>query len=74
MVLFFVGYDEEVLRVMEYVFGNMFICVDVEIVKKVIFDFNVRMCSIIFEGDVYDFLGIFFGGSVFNFSGVLVIL
>ncbi|KAK4640358.1 Structural maintenance of chromosomes protein 2 [Podospora bellae-mahoneyi] len=74
LALSLVGYDEEVSRAMEYVFGNTLICADAETAKKVTFDPNVRMRSITLEGDAYDPSGTLSGGSAPNSSGVLVTL
>ncbi|KAK4165892.1 putative structural maintenance of chromosomes protein 2 [Cladorrhinum sp. PSN259] len=74
LALSLVGYDDEVSRAMEYVFGNTLICADAETAKRVTFDPNVRMRSITLEGDAYDPSGTLSGGSAPNSSGVLVTL
>ncbi|KAG0153939.1 hypothetical protein PDIDSM_1318 [Penicillium digitatum] len=74
LALSLVGYDEEVLAAMNYVFGNTLICHDADTAKKVTFDPSVRMKSVTLEGDVYDPSGTLSGGSSPNSSGVLVTL
>jgi len=69
-----IGYDEDVLAAMNYVFGNTLICNDADTAKKVTFDPSVRMKSVTLEGDVYDPSGTLSGGSAPNSSGVLVTL
>ncbi|KAK9466171.1 RecF/RecN/SMC [Lipomyces arxii] len=67
-----VGYDDEVTRAMEYVFGSTLICADAETAKRVTFDQRVRMKSVTLQGDVYDPNGTLSGGSAPNTSGVLI--
>ena len=74
LALSLVGYDEEVLAAMEYVFGSTLVCEDAETAKKVTFDPAVRMKSVTLEGDVYDPSGTLSGGSSPSSSGVLVTL
>ena len=74
LALSLIGYDDEVLAAMTYVFGNTLICNDAETAKKVTFDPSVRMKSVTLEGDVYDPSGTLSGGSSPNSSGVLVTL
>ncbi|KAJ6077417.1 uncharacterized protein N7446_000353 [Penicillium canescens] len=63
LALSLVGYDEDVLAAMNYVFGNTLICQDANTAKKVTFDPSVRMKSVTLEGDVYDPSGTLSGGS-----------
>ncbi|GAO47330.1 hypothetical protein G7K_1538-t1 [Saitoella complicata NRRL Y-17804] len=72
LALSLVGYDEEVSKAMEYVFGSTLICADAETAKRVTFDPNVRLKSVTLDGDVYDPSGTLSGGSSPNSSGVLV--
>lgn len=74
LALTLIGYAEEVLAAMNYVFGNTLITNDADTAKKVTFDPSVRMKSVTFEGDVYDPSGTLSGGSSPNSSGVLVTL
>jgi structural maintenance of chromosome 2 len=67
-----VGYDDEVTRAMEYVFGSTFICEDAETAKMVTFNPAVRMRCVTIEGDVYDPSGTLSGGSRPNSSGILI--
>ncbi|MCJ1313119.1 Structural maintenance of chromosomes protein 2 [Agyrium rufum] len=74
LALSLLGYDEEISKAMEYVFGSTLICEDAETAKRVTFDPAVRMKSVTLEGDVYDPSGTLSGGSAPNSSGVLVTL
>jgi structural maintenance of chromosome 2 len=74
LALSLIGYDEEVISAMNYVFGNTLICEDADTAKKVTFDPSVRMKSVTLDGDVYDPSGTLSGGSSPNSSGVLVTL
>lgn len=72
LALSLVGYDEEVAKAMNYVFGSTLICADAETAKKVTFDARVRMKSVTLQGDLYDPSGTLSGGSAPNSSGVLI--
>ncbi len=72
LALTLVGYDDEVSRAMEYVFGNTLICADAATAKRVTFDNAVRMKSVTLDGDVYDPAGTLSGGSKPNSGNVLV--
>jgi structural maintenance of chromosome 2 len=74
LALSLIGYDHEVSKAMDYVFGTTLICQDAETAKRVTFDPSVRLKSVTLEGDVYDPSGTLSGGSSPNSSGVLVIL
>lgn len=74
LALSLVGYEDEIVKAMEYVFGSTLICDDAETAKRVTFDPAVRMKSVTLEGDVYDPSGTLSGGSSPNSSGVLVTL
>lgn len=74
LALSLIGYDDEVLAAMNYVFGNTLIATDADTAKKVTFDPAVRMKSVTYDGDVYDPSGTLSGGSAPNSSGVLVTL
>ena len=74
LALSMIGYDDEILKAMEYVFGSTLICQDAETAKLVTFDPVVRMKSVTLEGDVYDPSGTLSGGSSPNSSGVLITL
>ena len=74
LALSLIGYDDEVSKAMEYVFGNTLICEDAETAKKVTFDPSVRMKSVTLEGDVYDPSGTLSGGSSPNSSGGLLVM
>ena len=72
LALSLVGYENEVSKAMEYVFGNTLICPDKETAALVTFHREVRMRSVTLEGDVYDPSGTLSGGSRAQGGGVLV--
>ena len=74
LALHFIGYEEEVTKAMEYVFGSTLICEDAATAKLVTFNESVKMKSVTLDGDVYDPSGTLSGGSSPNSSGVLVTL
>lgn len=74
LALTLIGYDHEVEKAMEFVFGNTLICADASTAKKVTFDPAVRLKSVTLEGDVYDPSGTLSGGSAAQGSGVLLTL
>ena len=74
LALSLIGYDEEVSKAMDYVFGSTLVCEDAETAKRVTFDPAVRMKSVTLEGDVYDPSGTLSGGSSPSSSGMLVTL
>jgi len=69
-----IGYEHEVEKAMEYVFGNTLIAADASTAKKVTFDPSVRLKSVTLEGDVYDPSGTLSGGSAAQGHGVLLTL
>ena len=74
LALTLIGYDHEVEKAMEFVFGNTLIAADANTAKKVTFDPAVRLKSVTLEGDVYDPSGTLSGGSAAQGSGVLLTL
>ncbi|ORY83735.1 RecF/RecN/SMC [Protomyces lactucae-debilis] len=74
LALSLVGYDDEVAKAMEFVFGTTLICADAETAKRVTFDPQVKLKSVTLEGDVYDPSGTLSGGSKPNSAGVLITL
>jgi structural maintenance of chromosome 2 len=72
LALSLVGYEDQVQKAMEYVFGSTFICADAETAKLVTFNPAVRMRCVTVEGDVYDPSGTLSGGSSPSSSGILI--
>lgn len=72
LALSLVGYDEEVSKAMEFVFGNTLVCADAQTAKRVTFDNAVKMKSVTLDGDVYDPAGTLSGGSKPQSGGLLV--
>ncbi|CAR28177.1 ZYRO0D15642p [Zygosaccharomyces rouxii] len=72
LALNLVGYEEEVSKAMEYIFGNSLVCNDAETAKRLTFHPQIRTRSITQQGDVYDPEGTLSGGSRNNKSTLLV--
>jgi len=72
LALNLVGYQEDVAKAMEYVFGGTLICNDAETAKRVTFDPNIRLKSVTLEGDEYNPQGTLSGGAKPTSSGVIV--
>ncbi|XP_074788654.1 structural maintenance of chromosomes protein 2 [Athene noctua] len=58
-----VGYESELQKAMEYVFGTTLICDNLDNAKKVAFDKRIMMRSVTFDGDVFDPQGTLHGGA-----------
>lgn len=63
LALNLIGYDDSLVKAMEYVFGSTIICKDAESAKKVTFDPNIRVKTVTLDGDIYDPMGTLSGGS-----------
>lgn len=72
LALSLVGYEDEVTKAIEYVFGSAFICADADTAKTVTFNPAVRTRCVTIEGDVYDPSGTLSGGSSPQSSGILI--
>ncbi|KAF2850438.1 hypothetical protein T440DRAFT_87862 [Plenodomus tracheiphilus IPT5] len=74
VALSLIGYDDEVVNAMEYVFGSTLVCEDAKTAERVTFDDNVKLLTVTLQGDTYDPSGIVSGGSAPQSSGVLITL
>lgn len=72
LALHLVGYEQEISKAMEYIFGNSLICKDSETAKKLTFNPQIHTRSITLQGDVYDPEGTLSGGSRNSKSTLLV--
>lgn len=63
LALHLIGYEEDVVKAMEHVFGRVLVCPDMASAQKVTFDSGVRTKSVTLDGDVYDPSGTLSGGS-----------
>lgn len=63
LALSLVGYDEELQTAMEYVFGNAFVCTNMDAAKKVTFNESVMKKSVTLAGEMFDPQGTLTGGS-----------
>jgi structural maintenance of chromosome 2 len=72
LALNLIGYEPEVSRAMEFIFGTRLICKDAETAKQVTFHPQIRARSITLQGDTYDPEGTLSGGSRRGGASVLV--
>ncbi|KAL2709236.1 Structural maintenance of chromosomes protein [Kluyveromyces marxianus] len=63
LALNLIGYEDDVAKAMEFIFGTSFICKDSQTAKLITFNRDIRSRSITLEGDVYDPEGTLSGGS-----------
>lgn len=63
LALDLIGYEKDVERAMQFVFGSTLICADSESARAVAFNPQIRVTSVTLEGDVYDPNGTLSGGS-----------
>ncbi|NXI35787.1 SMC2 protein, partial [Galbula dea] len=63
LALAVVGYEAELQKAMEYVFGTSLICNDMDNAKKVTFDKRILTRTVTVDGDVFDPQGTLHGGS-----------
>jgi len=59
-----VGYKAELQPAMEYVFGNSFVCKDMDAAKRVTFEERINKKSVTLDGDSFDPAGTLTGGSM----------
>ncbi|XP_074652125.1 structural maintenance of chromosomes protein 2-like [Tubulanus polymorphus] len=58
-----VGYDKDIERAMQYVFGGSFVCADMDKARKVTFDPKIMKRTVTLDGDSFDPSGTLTGGS-----------
>ncbi|KAH3675675.1 hypothetical protein WICMUC_002592 [Wickerhamomyces mucosus] len=71
LALNLIGYEHEVSKAMEFIFGQRLVCKDAETAKKVTFHPQIRARSVTWQGDVYDPEGTLSGGSRRNGGSTL---
>lgn len=74
LALNLIDFDNNLLKAMQYIFGNTFICQDPQTAKTITFSNEVRTRSITFEGDTYDPEGNLSGGSRRTSFSVLLLI
>lgn len=72
LALNLIGYEQEVAKAMEFIFGTRLICKDADTAKQVTFHPQIRARSITLQGDTYDPEGTLSGGSRRGGGSVLV--
>ncbi|KAK2521489.1 Smc2 [Columba livia] len=68
LALSLVGYEPELQKAMEYVFGTTLVCDNMDIAKKVTFDKRIMTKSVTLDGDVFDPQGTLHGGNCWFYS------
>ncbi|XP_037979491.1 structural maintenance of chromosomes protein 2 [Motacilla alba alba] len=63
LALCLIGYEYELQRAMEYVFGTTLVCNNMDNAKKVTFDRRILTRSVTLDGDVFDPQGTLHGGA-----------
>jgi structural maintenance of chromosome 2 len=69
-----IGYEDQVEKAMQHIFGHTLICADQNAAKTVTYDRNVSMRSVTYEGEVFDTSGTISGGAAPASSGPLIAL
>ncbi|KAF5319361.1 hypothetical protein D9619_008670 [Psilocybe cf. subviscida] len=67
-----VGYQKDVSKAIEFVFGDTLICDDAAAAREVTFNETVKVRSVTLDGDTYDPSGTLSGGAKADASDVLV--
>ncbi|XP_053824884.1 structural maintenance of chromosomes protein 2 isoform X2 [Vidua chalybeata] len=63
LALSLIGYESELQKAMEYVFGTTLVCNNMDNAKKVTFDKRIMTRSVTLDGDVFDPQGTLHGGA-----------
>jgi len=71
LALELVGFEEEIQKAMEYVFGASIVCSNSDVARAVAFDKSIKTRTVTLDGDSYDPSGTLTGGSN-NQIGVLL--
>lgn len=60
-----VGYESDLRKAMEYVFGSTMVCDTLDNAKKVAFDRHVMTKTVTLGGDIFDPQGTLSGGEIY---------
>ncbi|XP_069779104.1 structural maintenance of chromosomes protein 2 [Narcine bancroftii] len=72
IALSLVGYEQELKKAMEYVFGSVLVCDCLENAKKVTFDPRIMSKTVTIGGDTFDPQGTLSGGARMQSASVLI--
>ena len=67
-----VGFEDELTKAMEYVFGGTIVCDSSMVAKAIAFDRSIGTKTVTLEGDVYDPSGTLTGGSASQIGTILM--
>ena len=68
------NYDPVLQKAMEFVFGNVLICKDMDIAKKVAFDPQVQKKCVTLDGESFDPAGTLTGGKTHSDGACFIYL
>lgn len=71
LALELVGFDEDVRKAMEYIFGNAIVCETPEVAKQIAFNNKIRNKTISLDGDLFDPAGTMSGGAKSQLGSLL---
>ncbi|XP_009490394.1 structural maintenance of chromosomes protein 2 [Pelecanus crispus] len=71
LALSLVGYESELQKAMEYVFGTTLVCNNMDNAKKVTFDKRIMTRSVTLDGDMFDPQGTLHGGACSQAAPIL---
>lgn len=66
-----VGYDDEIKKAIEYVFGNVIVCDTAAVAQSITFNKTIAAKTVTLDGDVYEAGGTMSGGSKNNMGQLL---
>ncbi|XP_019869858.1 structural maintenance of chromosomes protein 2 isoform X2 [Aethina tumida] len=69
-----IDYDPYLQPAMEYVFGNVFVCKDINVAKRITFDPRIRKRCVTLDGDITDPSGTLSGGARRRGGSLLLLL
>jgi structural maintenance of chromosome 2 len=67
-----IDFPEETRPAMQWIFGNVFICKDMNVAKQVAYHNNIMKKCITLQGDVFDPSGVLSGGAVAKAGSILL--
>ena len=67
-----IEFPEETRPAMEWIFGNIFICKDMNVAKQVAYHNNIMRKCITLQGDVFDPSGVLSGGAAAKAGSILL--
>ncbi|KAJ5071289.1 structural maintenance of chromosomes protein [Anaeramoeba ignava] len=66
-----IGFPEEIRAAVNYVFGNVLVCTNIETARSITFDPQIHVKTVTLDGDVLDPVGTMTGGSQIKKTSIL---